>query len=671
MIMNLSATESEGSETEDILDEKEEQIKKEEEELETMQANGILSRSEYLSKRKDLEKAKDRVRQKSEELQRKQKAEEQMERKRAIAKKALEEALQSKDVEQLKNAIEKGQECELQGKSLLLASHALETLEIEVAREKEIELRKKSFNELIRDKFLRSEPLGKDRAQNRYWIFNGDNRRLYVERPVLKKLLAKFQTNDTELSSQTASWYCYSSEREVRMLMESLDKNSAREKELKNALEENFDVITRNMLLPKEYPAMTDLLNMETVSGADAAEDTVTSRKRSRRSTPESEEARVNFGTWKNKLKVWRKKMHHELDIFAFRDDLIEVETWLGKRLKEVGTSWHDKNHPTWIKDAKSVQDLKDVIPLLLALEEEVYTLQVKTLLEQEAKKDEKINSEKTENEEIKAEEAEVDEDVATEEEDEEEEEEDEAENIVDDGTVLWPTGKTRNRWLSAVKNCNTIAQIAVALACFVQRLEIIGFSESASLDSNPKHRAKTEKEKRSRKERAAQRKQNKEEQEEMEAQYEDEEEDRWEEDCYVCAEGGEVLCCDGCRRVFHFTCVGLRRIPRGKTFCHFCDKSVKPIYPVRNAGPGKSGDKSRAGRASKREQQKEQSSSDSDATESDESEAEFEIETKHTEDQWDTECGVCLLGGELLCCDGCPRAFHLNCIGFKVSVSN
>ena len=32
-------------------------------------------------------------------------------------------------------------------------------------------------------------------------------------------------------------------------------------------------------------------------------------------------------------------------------------------------------------------------------------------------------------------------------------------------------------------------------------------------------------------------------------------------------------------------------------------------------------------------------------------------------------ECGVCGKGGNLLCCDGCPRSYHGNCCDPKVDV--
>ncbi|OMO64454.1 Zinc finger, PHD-type [Corchorus capsularis] len=33
-------------------------------------------------------------------------------------------------------------------------------------------------------------------------------------------------------------------------------------------------------------------------------------------------------------------------------------------------------------------------------------------------------------------------------------------------------------------------------------------------------------------------------------------------------------------------------------------------------------------------------------------------------EDETDSVCSVCHYGGELVCCDGCPSAFHVNCLG-------
>ena len=36
------------------------------------------------------------------------------------------------------------------------------------------------------------------------------------------------------------------------------------------------------------------------------------------------------------------------------------------------------------------------------------------------------------------------------------------------------------------------------------------------------------------------------------------------------------------------------------------------------------------------------------------------------SEDLWPDYCAECFMGGKLLCCDGCPRSFHLQCCGLK-----
>lgn len=40
------------------------------------------------------------------------------------------------------------------------------------------------------------------------------------------------------------------------------------------------------------------------------------------------------------------------------------------------------------------------------------------------------------------------------------------------------------------------------------------------------------------------------------------------------------------------------------------------------------------------------------------------EVQTEQDEDEMESEdfCAVCLIGGELLCCDRCPKVFHLSC---------
>ncbi|CAK9182832.1 unnamed protein product [Ilex paraguariensis] len=40
---------------------------------------------------------------------------------------------------------------------------------------------------------------------------------------------------------------------------------------------------------------------------------------------------------------------------------------------------------------------------------------------------------------------------------------------------------------------------------------------------------------------------------------------------CSICADGGDLLCCDTCPRAFHAVCVSLPTIPQGKWYCRYC----------------------------------------------------------------------------------------------------
>ena len=49
---------------------------------------------------------------------------------------------------------------------------------------------------------------------------------------------------------------------------------------------------------------------------------------------------------------------------------------------------------------------------------------------------------------------------------------------------------------------------------------------------------------------------------------------------CWVCHEGGEVLCCDKCPRVFHFRCTKLDQEPEGEEwYCSVCTVGALCMY--------------------------------------------------------------------------------------------
>ncbi|KAK7857728.1 increased dna methylation 1 [Quercus suber] len=54
---------------------------------------------------------------------------------------------------------------------------------------------------------------------------------------------------------------------------------------------------------------------------------------------------------------------------------------------------------------------------------------------------------------------------------------------------------------------------------------------------------------------------------------------------CTICADGGDLLCCDGCPRAFHIECVPLPRIPSGTWYCRYCQNVFqKEKFVERNA---------------------------------------------------------------------------------------
>eukprot|EP00051_Salpingoeca_urceolata_P021939 m.350950 g.350950 ORF g.350950 m.350950 type:complete len:1297 (-) comp19894_c0_seq3:68-3958(-) len=90
--------------------------------------------------------------------------------------------------------------------------------------------------------------------------------------------------------------------------------------------------------------------------------------------------------------------------------------------------------------------------------------------------------------------------------------------------------------------------------------------------------------------------------------------------ECDVCGEAGEVLCCDGCPRVFHLECVGLRNTPRGKWFCTTCStsKGTSKRKSTKAPASGRQAKKSRSSSATSRKRTRRGSGTDGDDEEGD-----------------------------------------------------
>ncbi|KAF1784722.1 WHIM1 domain [Phytophthora cactorum] len=639
----------------------EEALAKNEEELENLQVQEFISRHEYIARKKKLDKQRERLRQKMEVKQRKLQRQEQIERKRAQAKKGITDGLTSKDAALLRSAIEKGKECGLPDRIIVSATHVLEILDAEAVREEEALLKKRKFSALLLQSFVRSEAIGRDRDQLR----PADTLKRKYE-----SLVKSGSPRDgliPEDDDSNATWYCYSSQTEVTSLLEALDARVPREAQLRSALNDHMEKLSSEMPVSKPGLLISDLLNEESA------------KKRAPRASGSPADQEREFLQWKNNKHSKRKAVQHaEPSVESFREDLLKGQDWISKCLRTLGSTWPDRPEnggAEWRKSVQVIDKIEDFSASLLALETELMAAQTKL----------KPGSAAAANN--ASEEPEQNDEKSDEEDDDEEEEVMDA--LVDDGTMLWPSKYCRERWIQSVKRGKTVAVMATALASLVHRLEVLGFLNVSDEDAM-KTRAQSEQEKRSRKERAVNKKKQVEEADDEDGRMVDE----WEEDCYICSEGGELVCCDGCPHVFHYSCIGLRRIPRGKIFCHECDTSVNPVFPAKKNGKASS-KRPRRSQSPPRGRRRKQAKLDKAKSDDSESESDADSDSavsatssarqassksspvrpahvenhtgpKNPEDQWDVDCSVCGLGGELLCCDGCPRAFHVNCIGLE-----
>ncbi|KAL7849299.1 hypothetical protein SRHO_G00209220 [Serrasalmus rhombeus] len=143
---------------------------------------------------------------------------------------------------------------------------------------------------------------------------------------------------------------------------------------------------------------------------------------------------------------------------------------------------------------------------------------------------------------------------------------------------------------------------------------------------------------------------------------------ERNDDECSVCKDGGELICCDGCPRAFHLNCLvpPLTSIPSGTWRCKFCngsramvEKTYMPLQPPVHPPLTESSSSSTvdfsffsstslsAVTGSKNTQPAGFQSADPDLA--------------GIRDR--TPCGIChLTRGELLICPQCLQSYHLHC---------
>lgn len=596
-----------------------------------------LSRTELLAKKRANEARRDAQRIRRDERERKKKWERAILRKKAQAKDDMKRAMDERDLDGLNLAIEKAKEAGLeQGRGdrmtrtteLHQAMEYSKKLEVEILREYEVEVRYEEFQDAMSQFFVRCSPLGRDRDFRRYWRLVDDPLRIYVEEPQ-NMLLSSEVTYDQCLSN----WYCYESQDDVVQLIQALDHRGIREHELKMALQTHRTDILRDMPLTQVSTVMMmDVHKKQPVEAKEGEEEesSLTSQRKTRRQRAEEEES---FLSWKNKKGKDKSEAHQYAVLERLVRDLKEVEEWMARRLYRLESNWTnpDAQQHVFRQLLEQVQTLEDIVDPILMLENAVFEInhhltQALTPVLVASKEehalvvhvDEENNDDDEEEDNVSV---------------EEEEEEDDLEHELlkkgDDGTKLWPTRYCRKRWINAVRSFSTSSALVVALATFVERCEMIGISKDDLVAKN----METARQKRSRKERAA-----------LTQYVEEADSDEFHDDDDDDTEDDEEY-----DNIMHEEA----REP--------VETKPKPKSQHQSSNKRR---KSKGGVAKKQRS----SSRKSCASEMMEPMTIQPIEPLMpvpalADDPWDTHCFVCGIGGELLCCDGCPHAFHLACI--------
>ncbi|XP_035825711.1 bromodomain adjacent to zinc finger domain protein 1A [Aplysia californica] len=160
---------------------------------------------------------------------------------------------------------------------------------------------------------------------------------------------------------------------------------------------------------------------------------------------------------------------------------------------------------------------------------------------------------------------------------------------------------------------------------------------------------------------------------------------------CKLCRRKGDaekMLLCDGCDRGHHMYCLKppMEKVPTGDWFCAECRPKQTPRSPVRKGRRKTFTEEEEIveeppeEEVMEEDEEEEEELDEEDVTldetvedETEEEEEEPDVDSDDDEDEDDVDmesnenpeedlCTGCKTGGTLICCDCCPRAYHLHC---------